>query len=330
MVTSNAQEDKAEPRGICLSEELFKADTRGIMPKSHDETGYNNQTNTTFSTSNFLGQGNSHSPLKGNQNESSANCHCQSSDMNHRDIRGHGYPDSKPTYSFPADVHGGPHQNDAARNKNDRYALVSREQSHEFSGVLKSLKQAKISLQQELNRLPLVESGYTGKAIKPSAFVSKSEDRFGIPVGCSGLFRLPTDFSDEATARFNVRDTTAGFSSNFYLNRGISGTSDGGQFHTNPYSGTTLRLPADDQSLATRYLENGSRFDSKMPPLDPFSNGGPPFSGQFMYPSFPINPSYQNATPQTPFGDELSRPYPNRTVGVPLANRFSFHGDHLR
>ncbi|KAJ1435862.1 myosin heavy chain, striated muscle [Sesbania bispinosa] len=192
VVTSNTQEDKTEPRGVSLSEEIFKAEARGIMPKSYDDTGaYNNQKSTNF--------------------------------------------------------------------------------------------------------------------------------------------------SDETTARFNVRDSTAGFSPNFYLNRGISRTS-GGQFGTDPYYGTTLSLPADDQSLGTRYLENGSRFDSRMTPFDPFSNGGPSSSGRFMYPTFPINPSYQNATPQmtfgaTPqmtFGDELSRPYSSRTIGVPHTHRFSFNGDHLR
>ncbi|XP_027364126.1 uncharacterized protein LOC113871301 isoform X2 [Abrus precatorius] len=330
LVASNAQEDKGESIGVCLSKEKFEAGARDIVPKSFDDRGYNNQKGTTFSTSDLLGQENSHFPLEGNQNESSVNCHCQYSNMNHQDSHRHGYPDCKPAYSFPTDVHGGPHQNDASRNKNDLYALVTREQSHQFNGVLESLKQARISLQQELNRLPLVEGGYTGKAItSSSAPVNKREDRFEIPVGCSGLFRLPTDFSNEATARFNVHDSTSGFSSNFYLNRGISTTSDGHSF-TNPYSGTTLSLSADDQSRGIRYLENGSRFDSKTSPFDPFSNGGPLSSGKYMYPTFPINPSYQNAAPQMPFGDELSRPYSSSTVGLPLPYRFSFSGDHLR
>nr|KYP35269.1 hypothetical protein KK1_043700 [Cajanus cajan] len=303
VVTSNAQESKGEPKG-----------------------GYSNQM-TTFTTSDLLGQENSHSTLKGNQNESSVNGHFQSSDMNHKDPSRHDYPDSRPTSSFPTDIHGVQHQNDASRSKNDLCALVTHEQSHKFNGVLESLKQARISLQQELNRLPLVEGGYTAK---PSASVSKSDDKFEIPVGCSGLFRLPTDFSDGASARFNVHDPTAAFGPNFHLNRGISRASDG-QFLTGPpYSGTTLSLTADDQSLVTRYLENGSRLDSDKSSFDPFLNGGPISSGKYMYPSFPINPSYQNATSQMPFGDEVSRPFSSSTVGVPHAYRFSFNGDHLR
>ncbi|XP_022641119.1 uncharacterized protein LOC106772435 isoform X2 [Vigna radiata var. radiata] len=327
VVTSKAEESKGEPRGVCLSEEKFKAGDTEIMPETHDDTdGYRNQKSATFSTSNLLGQENSHSPVKGNQNESLVNDHSPSSDMSHVDPGRHSYSDPRPTRSFPTDMHG-VHQNDASENKTDLYALVTREQSHKFDGVLESLKQARISLQQELNRLPVVEGGYTAKSL-PS--VSKNEDRFEIPIGCSGLFRLPTDFSDEATARFNVRDPTAGFGSNYHLNGTMSRTSDGQFLTYPPYSGTTSSLSADDQALSTRYLENGPRFSSNESPFDPFSNGGPLSSSKYSYPTFPINPSYENATPQMPFGDEVSRPYSNSTVGVPLANRFSFNGDHLR
>ncbi|WJX20206.1 hypothetical protein P8452_09789 [Trifolium repens] len=326
VVTSNAQEDKSEHGIVSSSEEILKSEARDTMPKSYDTRAYTNHNSTTLRTSNLLGQENSHSPRNGNQNESSVNRHHQSSEAKQDDAHGRGYPGSKPSYSFPTDNQGGLHQNDASRNKNDGFALVSREQSHAFNGILESLKQAKISLQQELNRLPLVESS---KAIKPSAIVAKSEGRFDIPVGFSGLFRVPTDFSDEATSRFGVHDSTGGFGSNFYHNnRDISRTYDG-HFVTNPYYGTTMSLAANDQSHG-RYLENGPVSDFIKPPFDPFSNGGPPYSGKHTYPSpYPINPSYQITSPQMEFGGELSRPYSSRTVGVPLADRFSFNGNHL-
>lgn len=220
------------------------------------------------------------------------------------------------------------HQKDASRNKNDLYALVSHDQSHKFSGVLESLKQTRISLRQEFNKLPLVEGRYTNKFISPSAFVSKSEGRFNIPVGCPGFFRLPTDFSDEATTRPNVHDSTCGFSSNFYVDRIISRSYDA-QFCTNPHSGTMPSLSEDDRPIAaTRYLENEPRLDSKMSPFDPSSDGGLFSSGKYMYPTFPLYPPYQNASTHMPFGGILSRPYSSSTVGVPLAYNFSFHDDH--
>ena len=331
VVNSNAQEDKAEPTDVCFFEEILRAAAKNTMPKSCDGTGgNNNQKSTTFSSSDFFGQENSHSQLKGNQNESSVNYHYQSSDMQHQEPHSHLYPDSKQTNCFPTDVYGGLHQNEASRYKNDLYALVSNEQSHKFSGVLESLKQAKTFLQQELNnRLPLVETGYPGKAIEPSGSVSPSENRFDNPFGFSGLFRLPKDFSDGATARFNVHDSTSGLSSNCYLDRGIPTTS-GGQLSTNPYFSKMLSLSAGDQSLATQYLQYGSRFDTRKHPFDPFSDGDLPSSSKHIYPTFPIYPTYQNATPQMPFGGGISRPHTSSTVGVPRAYYFSFQGDNLR
>ena len=59
VVTSDAQANKGGPRGVHLSEEKFKAEARDIMPKTHDDTGgYSKQKNTTFSTSDLLGQQN--------------------------------------------------------------------------------------------------------------------------------------------------------------------------------------------------------------------------------------------------------------------------------
>lgn len=311
VVTLNAREDKVQP----TFED--KGDRR------------NNPKSTTISTSDLLGKENSHSLLKGSQNESSVNCHCQAYDKHQEDPHRHVYPNSKPTDSFPTDIYGGLHQKDASRNKNDLYALLSHDQSHKFSGALESFKQARISLRQEFYRLPLVEGGYTSKAINSSAFVSKSEDRFDIPVGCPGLFRLPTDFPDETTARPNVHVSTCGFSSIFYADRIIPRSYDA-QFCTNPHSGTMPSLSEDDRPVATRYLENEPRLDSKMSPFDPSSDGGLFSSGKYMYPRFPIYPSYQTALTHMPFGSRLSRPYSSSTIGVPLAYNFSLHDDHLK
>lgn len=331
MVTSDAQEAKSEARDVSISEELFKAEPTDNLPKSHDDTGgYHIQKRATASSSGLLAQENSNSILKGNKNhESSETYHHEPSDRHYQGPHSHGSIDSEPTNSFSTDVYSGLAQKDASsssRNKNDFYALVPHK-PQELNGVLDSLKQAKLSLQQELNRLPLGKSGYTGKAIKPLASASKSEDRLDTPIGCSGLFRLPTDFSDESTARSNVLDSAPRLGSNFYLDKEISRTS-GNQYGTSPYFGTSLSFSLDDRSLTTRYLESGSRFDTKKPPFDPFYAGLP--SGNNMYPTYPIYPSNQNLTSQMPLSDGLSRPYPNRPVGVPPADRFSFYDDHVR
>ncbi|KAK7277248.1 hypothetical protein RIF29_18399 [Crotalaria pallida] len=232
------------------------------MPKLLYDTGDNNQQGKTVGTSGVHGQENSPSLLKGNQEEGHKNCLAQPPHQHHDSPCRLDSPDLKPTNSFPTDVYGALPLKVGVSNKNSLYELVSHEQTHEINGVLESLKQAKLSLQRKISKLPLVEGGYTGKAIQTSPLVSKSEERFGIPVGFSGLFRLPTDLSDEATARFSFRDSTSGFSSN---GTGISRISDD-HFGSRPYFGTMLTSSSDDRSLATGYLGTGSRFDTNRAP----------------------------------------------------------------
>lgn len=323
MVRSDAQEAKSDAGDVCVSEELFKAEPRDNLTVSHDDTGgYRNQKSATVSSSGLLAQENSDSKLKGNKNhESSETYHYQQADRHHQGPHNHGSIVSKPTNSFSTDVFGGLPQKEASRANNDLYAVVPHKPM-ELSGVLDSLKQAKLSLQQELSRSPLADNGYASKAIKPVASASKTEDRLGIPIGCSGLFRLPTDFSDEAITRSNALDSAFRMSPNFYLDKEIARTS-GDQFGTSSHVSTSL--------THLYYPESGSRFVTTKPPSDPFSDAGLPSSSNNLYPNYPIYPSYQNLAPPIPFSDGLSRPYqPSRPVGVPPADRFSFYDDHVR
>ena len=319
--TSSVQQDRSEARGVYLPEEMTNAEPGDNMRKSFDDTGYNNQNSTTVSTSGTL-QEISHSQLNGNQNESPENCHSQPSDRCNQGPSKHDFPNSKPTDSLPADVHRGPPLKDAPRKENGNSELGFHEQTHEFSGVLESLKQARLSLQEKINKLPLAESSSTGKAINPLAPVSRSEDRYDIPVGFSGLFRVPTDFSAEATARFNASGSTSGLSSKFYLGRGISMTS-AGQVGTNPYFGRMFS--ADNQLLTTQYSETLSRLDTNRAASAPSVASGEHASG-----THPMSTSYQNTARQMSFGEGPSRPYSSSTVSVPPAYNFSFHSDHLR
>ncbi|KAI4346439.1 hypothetical protein L6164_007334 [Bauhinia variegata] len=196
LVTSNSQEAKTEAGDMLLPEEMSKAEPIENIHNSHDDTrGSHNQKSTAFTNSGSPSQKTSHSLLNGKQNYvSSENGNCQPSDRLHQGSHTHGSPQyDKPTSSLQNDVHNGLPQIDASRTKNDQYALVLHGQT-QFSGVLESLKQARLSLQQEISRMPLIESGYNGKAIKPSSSLSKSDERYEIPIGSSGLFRLPTDF----------------------------------------------------------------------------------------------------------------------------------------
>ncbi|CAL0328466.1 unnamed protein product [Lupinus luteus] len=142
-----------------------------------------------------------------------------------------------------------------ASNKNSLYELNFHEQSDEITDVLESLKQAKISLKHKIK---------SGTSIQTSPLVSRGEGS-GMLVGSSSLFRLPTDFSDDATARYNFRDPNSQFSLNAYPGRDTS-RNFYGNLGTNPYPGTLL-TSADDRSIANRYMGTGSTFDPiRIPP----------------------------------------------------------------
>ncbi|XP_028768410.1 uncharacterized protein LOC114726015 [Neltuma alba] len=338
VTTEEVHEAKSEAGCASISQELFKAETRDNVSKSHDTGRHHNPNIVTVSGSDLIAQDNSDSVLVGN--ESSEISHHQQSDRRHQGPHSLGSNDSKPTDSFSTDVYDGLAQKDpssSSRNKHDLYALVPHK-PQELSGVLDSLRQAKLSLQQELNRLPLVGDGYTGKAIKALGSSSKTEERLDIPIGCSGLFRLPTDFSDEAPGRPTAINSASHLSSNFYPDKEILRTSvnqlgTGPYFgsSSSPYLGSSLGFSPDHhQSLTTRSMESGSRFEPKKPPFDPSLDSGLLASSNNMYPTYPIYPSYQNLTPQMPFSDGLSRPYPSRPVGNPPAGHFPLYDDHAR
>ncbi|XP_054791475.1 uncharacterized protein LOC129318744 [Prosopis cineraria] len=334
-ITEEREESKAQTpsfvRVVAKEDQEAKseaAETSGNVLKSHDIGSHNNHNSASVSSSGLIAQENSDSTLMGNKNHKSSEIyHHQPSDKQHQGPHSLGPNDSRPANSFSTDVYNGLAQKDtssSSRNKHDFHALVPHKPL-ELSGVLDSLRQAKLSLQQELNRLPLVDNDYNGKAIKTLASASKTEERLDIPIGCSGLFRLPTDFSDEVPTRSTAIDSASRLSSNFYPDKEILRTSVT-QLGTGPYFGSRLNFSPDHhQSLATRSLESGSRFETKKPPFDPFLDAGLLASSNYWYPIFP---SYQNLTPQMPFSDGISRPYPSGPVGVPPAGHFPLYDDH--
>ncbi|KAK4353637.1 hypothetical protein RND71_025831 [Anisodus tanguticus] len=70
-------------------------------------------------------------------------------------------------------------------------ALVSRDASDNIGSILGALEQAKFSINQQVNISPVAKGG---SSIEYSIPTTRIEDGLGIPPGCPGLFRLPTDF----------------------------------------------------------------------------------------------------------------------------------------
>lgn len=76
-------------------------------------------------------------------------------------------------------------------NPNENNSIVPHRESEGLGNVLDALKDARQSLQQRINNLPFSATP------QPLDRARISSDQVQIPVGCVGLFRLPTDFSSQ-------------------------------------------------------------------------------------------------------------------------------------
>lgn len=212
---------------------------------------------------------------------------------------------------------------EASGSKNEPYALVPHEASKAPSGVLEALKQAKLSLQQQINVSPRTESGSR-----------KVAERVDIPVGCPGLFRLPTDFAinDESKSNFLISGSRRTLP-NFYPYPGQETTFDDRVFATSfadtPRSMFSSSLatkdhpfdsqpPTDLTRLSYAKNESRSRVSTQNPPLDFNLNTGimPPsrISAQSSYPSVP---SFPDVMQWIPSNERFSM---SRSVGMPPNN----------
>ncbi|CAK9140703.1 unnamed protein product [Ilex paraguariensis] len=228
-----------------------------------------------------------------------------------------------------------------ASGSRNQLALIVPDTSGKLESVLEALQQAKVSLKQELNRLPFVEGGSVGKAIEASIPVMRSGDRLEVPVGCAGLFKLPTDFQFGTTTPANV----LGSGSRLSLANYCPETS-GDKFFSSPRMESLPRASFDNRFLTiptNLYSEMRPQVPSQMPiPMfGPSLDAGLPSSGRYTNLNSHLStgpPSTSNYTypihrdlmPRMPSNGGLSRPFPSREVGVPPSTQFSFYDDQLR
>ncbi|GMI73265.1 hypothetical protein like AT3G52240 [Hibiscus trionum] len=339
--TGRLRVQEAEGEHICFSTELPKAQSHDPVPPSHGDMDQ------------LQDRSCSSSPM------AKENHHQESPQSNHSPLHSShadGSTGSQAMPLFSSDMSQSSTM-EPSGNKNDIYALVPRETSGMFTNVLDALKQARMSLQQKINTSPLIEGASGGKAIEPSVYGRKAWERLEIPVGCSGLFRVPTDFSAEASSKMNFPESGLQLSlANYYPDAGVAPTSRNhllttytnthsssssnylpvasDPFYSSPYMDvrssfstvpTASGYITDDQILTSRYAETGSR-STQNPRFDPYLEPGPPSSALQSYPTFP---SYPDLVPQIQSREAFPVFRTTRSVGV-RSDQFSFYDNHIR
>ncbi|KAK9911966.1 hypothetical protein M0R45_035843 [Rubus argutus] len=282
---SQAQEAKSEARDACLLEEKTKTQPNGFLPPSDVEMGgMQEQMNRSSVASASQVQEFAFPTTYGKQTQESLenNAH-QPSPGSHQDPHFLGSSHNRSSVASSSDA--GSSFRIASGSRNDLYALVPHDSQDRLGGVLDALKQAKLSLQQKMTRLPLVDGTSVHEYVEPSIPAITTGNRLDIPVGCAGLFRLPTDFAVEEAATKNCYLGLGSSvpSARYFPDKGVAATSTdqfvtstsvesrppfsnhvGDRFITSPYveNRQTFSTSAGDQIVASPYMEARRAFSS--------------------------------------------------------------------
>ncbi|KAI3757142.1 hypothetical protein L6452_04676 [Arctium lappa] len=196
--------------------------------------------------------------------------------------------------------------------------LGTQENPDQLGSVLEALQQAKLSLKQNLDRSPLLESGPPVPTYRsadkfpflesgPSVPTYKPGDKYPVPFSPAGLFRLPIDYEYErATTRANSLTYDSRLSLTNYptepshsqfisspYNESLSRSAEGSQFISSPYREPLSRPAAslDDRfRMVPTFPYEETRLEIPTQPpsaFNPRSDAPPPV----LDPRFSVHPS---------------------------------------
>ncbi|XP_011024252.1 PREDICTED: uncharacterized protein LOC105125487 [Populus euphratica] len=267
----------------------FRVQPNGILPPSHvnirqlQEWGSSSTPASETSDQDFAFY-----TVKQKQNqESIGNNHYPSPCSSHHHPLSYGPYDSPGSQSTT----GGFSKGKASRRQNELYALVPHKASNELGDVLDALKQARQSLQQKTNPLPLVEDGSIRNPVDPSLPTPVLGGKVDILLGSVGLFRLPTDFLVEDNMRTNFLSSKTPIGlGNHYPDTGLPAAASN-QFVNRSYSASGTRFPTEDRFLTSQYVEDGSRISTQRPYFNPYLDSVLHSSSRYTYPQIPLIPT---------------------------------------
>lgn len=345
ITASQAREDRREHDPI--SKEQLKAQSRDfVQPSQEDSNPVHNQRHASSSTTSqgpdFRSQDFAFPVTNGNYNRD----HQEAQFSSHSPPQ---FMEIQPQNQHSSGAGSSSGVLEASRRQHDQYAMVPHEPSSGFSGVLDALKQAKLSLQQKIEKSSLVD----GNSIQLSIPATKAIERPDIPVGCAGLFRTPNDFLVDSSKDYNLFGSScrlslpstipnAGFPlttsnqlfANSYMNTGVSSShspvAPGNQFLASPYmaAGSSTASPVhatpaymnEEQFFSNRYPDAGSQISAQRPGFDPHMSAG--------LQNYPTFSTFPRSIPGTPGLDGFPALNSSRSIGS--QDMFPFHNKHFR
>ncbi|XP_068330521.1 uncharacterized protein [Pyrus communis] len=329
------------------SKSAAKIQSNGFLPASHIDTGGLQDKLNRSSAASSQVQEFAFPTANGKQNQKSPENYARhTSHGSDPDLLLHQLAHKHTSDASSSDAGNGFHKGNASGSRNDLYALVPHDSQDKLGGVLDALQQARLSLQQTMTRLPLVNDTSPQKSIESPIPAAKTVDRVETPVGFAGLFRLPTDFAVEEAATHNSYFGSSSLpSATHFPQIRVSATPD--LFVTNPYVETrpTFSTNTDDRFVTSQYIEPrptlstnaADRFTtSHIEPGPTFSNNAADrfVTSQYIEPRptfstsvgdrFAINPYVETRSNFPANAADLfpSTPYTDTRSKFPAENRF--------
>ncbi|PON56331.1 transcriptional regulator ATRX [Parasponia andersonii] len=295
--------------------DVSKSQPNGFLPPSHVDM-VEDQTSSSANSVGSRSQAQEFAFPTAKEKEiqnSRDNHDCQPSESLRHDPPLNGPLSNRSSDSTSSDAGSSSHKRDASERRNNFYALVPHNAPNALGGVLDALKQAKLSLQHKINGSLPEGTTTVNKSIEPPAFDTRIGDRSEIPVGCSGLFRLPTDFSAEQTSsRVNFLGLESRLAlAPYYPDGGVAATAPD-RFITSSYIEGRSGFP-DDRFFKSSSVVSESRASTLNLHFDSYLDTGVSLVNRYNYTPhpYPPCPPFPDLMPQIPSDQGLIRPFPS-------------------
>ncbi|PIA39192.1 hypothetical protein AQUCO_02700401v1 [Aquilegia coerulea] len=182
--------------------------------------------------------------------------------------------------------------------------------SNGLGGVLDALQHAKLSLKLELNRVSSsTADGPVVRMTKPTGLVITGDNGMEIPVGCAGLFRVPTSSQYEAPSKLNS----------------LTHYSESESSLARYYPNSRIEAEANGRYTSSPHADISSAYSTRRSLLDPYMDKGIglPSSSRYIY------SSYVDLMPKMPASDEFSR-NSGLALGIANTDRYLEYNDQIR
>lgn len=319
-IPPNDQGAKSEPEDVCHCEDTsIKTLPNGYVPTTDADIGCSlDQQCSSGSSRSMVVDGLPDAftfPIQENPEANNKGKQTQEwSDNNFLLSSLHGYPEQYPLQTFSSsDIGGSLCKGEISRTQSESQSMMLCKSTNGLGSVLEALQHAKLSLKHELDQLPLSsQGGAMVKVTEASVSAVKTEDAMEMPVGCAGLFRVPTDLKFEVSPKANL----------------LGPSSDSRLSLTRYYPDIGVGGVASDQYTTSSYLESDPRISTQKPYNNHYLDVGMglPASTRYIY------PSYVDLVPRMPSGsgDGVPRRHSSVGPGTLDGDQYSFYHDQIR